>query len=101
MREVSRDGSNSEIVSMPERPATSPSQVGATPWPSAVSMPIPVTTTRRVTSAHQLPGADRRGAIDVTGQATGGDRVGDRQRVELGPPDLGSDLVVLDVDERP
>ena len=45
-------------------------------------------------SSDQLPGADRRRAVDVAGQAAGRDRVGDRQRVELGALDLGRDLAV-------
>ena len=55
----------------------------------------------RARSSDELPGADRRGPVDVARQAARGDRVGDREHVELGPPDLGRDLAVVDVDERP
>ena len=79
-----------------------PPRCVATSLPSAVSMPIPVRRTpARAPSSDQLPGPDRRGPIDVARQAARGDRVGDRQRVELRPPDLGGHLAVLDVDERP
>ncbi len=47
IRESTREGSKAVIVRIPERPAVSPSQVVATSLPSAVTAPIPVTTTRR------------------------------------------------------
>ena len=47
IRDVRRDGSNASMVRIPDRPATRPAQVVGTSLPSAVIMPIPVTTTRR------------------------------------------------------
>src|SRR5260221_10010285 len=108
--ESSRDGSNASMVRIPERPATRPAQVDATSGPSAVTAPIPVTTTRRVIgllagrtvdSPDQLPGADRGRAIDVAGQAARRNRVGHGDRVELGAPDLCRDRLLIEGHQGP
>src|SRR3954452_20381289 len=48
MRQAYALASNFVIGPMPERPSTSPCQVGSLPTPSGEIMPIPVTTTRRL-----------------------------------------------------
>src|SRR5687768_17297212 len=48
MRVVNGDGSKWVIGPMPERPLTMPSQVLARSFPSGETIPIPVTTTRRL-----------------------------------------------------
>src|SRR5512134_793655 len=123
IRAASRDGSNDSIVRIPDRPSTSPAQVVATSLPSAVTMPIPVTTTRAGVvgqeppvivrapeppappswpgSADELPRPDGRGSVDVAGQAAGRDRVRDGHRVEGDAADLGGDVVAVDDDEGP
>src|SRR5437588_6008474 len=63
--------SNFVIGPTPERPSTSPCQVGSLPTPSGEIMPIPVTTTRRLVmecvfanaggdERHPANGTDRR-----------------------------------------
>src|ERR671933_1833602 len=47
MRTPNPDASNSEIVSMPEQPASRLAQVSGTLVPTGVTAPRPVTTTRR------------------------------------------------------
>src|SRR6266446_6197272 len=95
------------MVRIPERPSTRPAHVEATSGPRAVTAPIPVTTTRRVMprpqgqpgptgSSDELAGADGGCAIDVAGQAAGRDRVGHRDRVELGAPNLGRDRLAVE-----
>ena len=53
MRDVTRDGSNAVIVRTALRPAAMPAQVLGTSLPSAVTAPMPVTTTRRDLIAHR------------------------------------------------
>src|SRR5439155_23850482 len=119
IRESTRSGLNEAIVRTPDRPAIKPAQVDSTSGPSAVTAPMPVTTTRRMPfepferwpdvigpsgrpgSSHELPRSDGRRAVHVAGQASGRDRARDRQHVELGPLDLGAHLAVVKGDERP
>src|SRR5207247_11179212 len=113
IREPTRSGLNDAIVRTPDRPATRPAQVDSTSGPSAVTAPMPVTTTRRMpfepfepwppvigASSDELPGPDGRGAVHVARQAARGDRARDRQQVELGPLDLGAHLAVVERHER-
>src|SRR3954447_13372146 len=56
---------------MPERPSTSPCQVGSLPTPSGEIMPIPVTTTRRLVMRFAFAQAERAAS---TPPANGTDR---------------------------
>src|SRR5438105_2457929 len=71
MRQAYALASNFVIGPIPERPSTSPCQVGSLPTPSGEIMPIPVTTTRRLFMvliakaeaggvSHPANGTDRR-----------------------------------------
>src|SRR4249919_1649221 len=55
MRVVRVDASKCVIGPMPERPLTMPSHVLARSLPSGETMPIPVTTTRRIHAPYCLP----------------------------------------------
>src|SRR5918993_2371766 len=57
MRVVTLDASKCVIGPMPERPLTMPSQVLARSLPSGETMPIPVTTTRRMRCSRSSPNA--------------------------------------------
>src|SRR3954452_5894799 len=50
--------SNFVIGPMPERPSTSPCQVGSLPTPSGEIIPIPVTTTRRLVMRLRIANAE-------------------------------------------
>ena len=91
IRTFSRDGSKASIVRIPERPATRPSQVvgDVVAEGGHHAHPGHDDAASLGRSSDQLPGADGGGAVDVAGEAAGRDRVGDRERVELGAPDLG------------
>src|SRR4051812_31414999 len=106
--ESTRDGSKHWIVRTPDRPASSPSHVDTTSWPSAETAPMPVTTTRRVpfrltraSSPDELSGTDGGRAIDVARKASRRDGVRGGEDVVLGAADLRLDRPVVERDERP
>ena len=96
IRAVSRDGSKASIVRMPTarrraRPRSSRTSLPSGGEHAHAGHDDPRRRRRSRRHRTSLPAAHGRGPIDVAGEAARADRVGDRQRIELGPADLRLD----------